>query len=231
MTEQGTITTMFNDIASHYDFLNHLLSFRFDILWRRKLSKTISKSHPSTILDVATGTADLALRMARDLPTAQLTGIDLSQVMLEAAQEKIDRQHLSNRIKLQQADAQQLPFANHSFDAITVAFGVRNFEDPDAGLAELHRVVKPGGTIGVLEFSMPTRFPIRPLYRGYVKYLLPLLGRIVSKHPTAYTYLPESIEAFQANYDITDLLEKQGFVGLTHRRLCGGIASIHLGKA
>lgn len=219
---------MFDDIAPRYDLLNHLLSFRMDILWRRRLAKIVAKSHAETVLDVATGTADLAIRMAKELPEAHLTGIDLSQAMLDIGREKTKRQHLENRIRLLQADAQKLPFPNHSFNAVTVAFGVRNYENLADGLREMCRVAKPGGLIGILEFSLPKAFPIKPLYRLYSKHLIPCIGGMVSKHPGAYRYLPASIEAFHRDYDLVALLKELGTSSINTIRLFGGIASIYV---
>ena len=230
MTDQQTITTMFDDIAPRYDLLNHLLSFHFDILWRRKVSRSLAKAQPTTILDVATGTADLAIRLAKDNPEAQITGVDLSQAMLAIGQEKVKRQGLEQRILLSLADAQRLPFADHSFDAVTVAFGVRNMEHLDTALSEFQRVIRPGGVLGILEFSQPERFPMRQLYGFYVRHILPFVGRLVSKHPTAYTYLPDSIKAFNEKHNLIQLLQERGFLGVKAKRFFGGIASFYSGK-
>lgn len=165
MSEQQAVTKMFDSISSHYDFLNHLLSFGIDRWWRRKTSQIVSERHPSTILDVATGTADLALRMAKDNPSAQITGIDLSKKMLEKAQAKLDRKKLSERVHLMTGDAIKTPFADNTFDAVTVAFGVRNFDDREAGLREMVRVCREGGLVAVLEFSHPSSPWVATPYR------------------------------------------------------------------
>lgn len=232
MTAQRNITAMFDDIASRYDFLNHLLSFHIDRLWRRRVSKTVSKSLQNTtnpqILDVATGTADLAIRMARDLPKASITGIDLSEKMLEIGREKVRQKGLKCRIVLSHADAQRLPFADGGFDAVTVAFGVRNFEELQQGVNEMARVLKAGGIMAVLEFSQPKNQLIKCLYQGYSKHLLPRVGRQVSGNQTAYRYLPESIDRFSASRDFIGTLERAGLGHPQARALSGGIATLYL---
>ena len=231
MTDQRHVTAMFNDIAPRYDFLNHLLSFHLDTVWRRKLSKTVSQKHPSTILDVATGTADLAIQLAKDHPQAQVTGIDLSQTMLDIGQNKIDKLNLANQIHLTLADAQRLPFPDHHFDAVTVAFGVRNFENPQIGLQEMHRVVKPEGLVAILEFSTPEKRLVKLPYQCYSKHLLPRIGNSLSKHPSAYNYLPESIQTFYQPKEFTQLMEKSGFSEIQNVSLSGGIVTLYLGNA
>jgi len=224
MTDQRTVTTMFDDIAPRYDLLNHLLSFNIDKIWRRKVSKMISKGHPATILDVATGTADLAIQLAKDNAQAQVTGVDLSQAMLDIGKEKVAKEGLGRQIHLMTGDAQHLPFPDHSFDAVSVAFGVRNFEDLNAGLKEMKRVVKPGGTISILEFSQPSRFPMKQLYGIYTKHILPVIGRVVSKHPSAYTYLPQSIKTFNEKNDLVTMMRNMGLENVSKKNFCGGIA-------
>lgn len=231
MTTQGNITEMFDDIAPRYDFLNHLLSFHIDRCWRRKVSKWVAESLSGLpeprILDVATGTADLALRMARDLPEAVITGIDLSEKMLGLGREKVREKRLEQRIALRQADAQDIPYPNGCFDAVTVAFGVRNFEDLRRGVGEMARVLKDGGVLVVLEFSRPSNRVFRWLYGVYSKRFLPWIGRQVSGHRTAYRYLPTSIDRFTATQDFTGILEDAGFSALTVKELSGGIATIY----
>lgn len=224
MTDQRTVTTMFDGIAPRYDLLNHLLSFNIDKIWRRKVSKAISKGHPATILDVATGTADLAIQLARDNTQAVVTGVDLSQAMLDIGKEKVAKKGLGRQIQLMLGDAQHLTFPDHSFDAVSVAFGVRNFEDLSAGLNEMKRVVRPGGTIHILEFSQPGHFPMKQLYGIYTRHFLPVIGRIVSKHPSAYTYLPRSIKTFNEKNDLVTMMRDMGLVNVDQRTFCGGIA-------
>lgn len=231
MTDQRTIITMFDDIAPRYDFLNRLLSFHLDTHWRHRVSKIIKSHNPSVILDVATGTADLAIQMAKDNPQAKIIGIDLSQAMLDIGHSKVDKLHLSQQITLQKADAQHLPFPDHSFDIITVSFGVRNFEDINEGLQEMLRVSKKEGLVAILEFSQPKKDLVKIPYRWYSRLLLPRIGKAVSKHPNAYTYLPESIQAFYPPESFVEMMKKTGFSQVREKSFCGGIATLYLGKA
>lgn len=229
MSSQHAVTEMFDDISPRYDFLNHLLSFQIDKIWRRKTSRLVARCHPSAILDVATGTADLAIRMAKDLPIATITGVDLSEKMLEIGRQKITPKKLNQRINLMTADAAHLPFADNSFDAVTVAFGVRNFEDLEAGLKEMFRVVKDGGFVAILEFSHPQKGLVKWPYKFYSKHLLPLIGRLFSKHRSAYTYLPDSIEAFPESNDFMQTLKQLGLYDVQGKPFCGGIATLYYG--
>lgn len=231
MSEQKTVTGMFDDISPRYDFLNHLLSFHIDKIWRRKTSKLVAKHHPTAILDVATGTADLAIRMANDIPEAAITGVDLSEKMLDIGRKKVSQKKLDQRITLVTADAAQLPFDDGSFDALTVAFGVRNFENLNAGLQDMVRVVKNGGIIAILEFSHPSSAFIRWPYRIYSKHILPSIGRIISRHQTAYTYLPSSIEAFPESDTFIQMLKTVGIVDIQSKAFLSGIATLYYGFA
>ena len=230
MSDQKAVTEMFDDISPRYDFLNHLLSFHIDKFWRRKTSQWVSRKQPTAILDVATGTADLAIRLAKDNPTATVTGVDLSEKMLEIGKRKISKKQLGQRICLETADAAHLPFSNDSFDAVTAAFGVRNFENLEQGLREMIRVTKTNGVMAVLEFSHPTNRFIQWSYRGYSKHILPLVGRIVSKHPSAYHYLPESIDSFPDSESFMKLLKHIGLTEVGARRFNGGIATLYHGR-
>ena len=223
------ITEMFDDISPRYDFLNHLLSFQIDKIWRRKTSRLVAMCHPTAILDVATGTADLAIRMAKDMPSATITGIDLSEKMLEIGRRKVEQKRLDQRVTLMTADAACLPFADNSFDTVTVAFGVRNFEQLEAGLKEMIRVVNNGGLVAILEFSHPQRGIVKWPYRFYSKHLLPLIGRLFSKHQSAYTYLPSSIEAFPDSESFIETLSHLGISNIKGKALCGGIATLYSG--
>ncbi len=224
-----TVTEMFDGISSNYDFLNHLLSFGIDRSWRRRTSKLITERHPSTILDVATGTADLAIRMAKDNPSAFLTGVDLSEKMLEIGRSKIAKKRLSHRITLEKGDALGLPFPDNSFDAVTVAFGVRNFADREGGLREMTRVCRAGGVVAVLEFSHPSSPWIAIPYRWYSKTMLPWLGRLVSKHPTAYRYLPSSVTTFPESEAFVAMMRITGIDQIMIHPLSGGIATLYQG--
>lgn len=224
-----TVIEMFDGISPHYDLLNHLLSLGIDRGWRRKTSKLVAQRHPSTILDVATGTADLAIRMAKDNPTAIITGIDLSEKMLEIGHTKLGKKKLDQRIALEKGDGANLPFTDHSFDAVTMAFGIRNFADREAGLREMVRVCRDKGLVAILEFSHPSSSWLATPYRWYSKTLLPWLGRLVSKHPTAYSYLPSSVAAFPARETFAAMLRKSGLIQVTFRELTGGIATLYYG--
>lgn len=229
MSDQKVVTEMFDDISSHYDFLNHLLSFQIDKIWRRKTSRIVASHQPTAILDVATGTADLAIRMAKDIPMASIVGADLSEKMLEIGRQKVKQEHLEQRIKLMTADAKALPFEDNHFDAVTVAFGVRNFEHLEAGIQEMLRVLKNNGLIAILEFSHPKNGIVKGPYRCYSKHILPKVGRAFSKHPEAYSYLPSSIEAFPESDDFVQLLNRLGVDEVIEERFCGGIATLYHG--
>lgn len=227
MTDQHDITAMFDTIAPHYDSLNHLLSFGIDKIWRRKTSRHVAQNHPLTILDVATGTADLAIQMAKDLPETKVTGIDCSDQMLEIGRTKIDESHLNRQVTLIQANAEAIPFPEHHFDVVTCAFGIRNFENPETGLEEMTRVVKTEGAIVILEFSQPNNPLVKKPYQLYSKHLLPYIGRRVSGHQSAYSYLPSSIQAFSQSIDLPLLLTKLGWSDIHKKDLCGGIACLY----
>ena len=221
------IAAMFDRISPKYDALNHLLSLNIDKVWRRKTAKAVAKSQPKTILDLATGTADLAIAVAKRNPQAHLIGMDISKKMLVIGKEKVKQRNLENQIELRLGDAAALPFEDDSFDAVTVAFGVRNFEDLDKGLSEISRVLKPGGQAVVLEFSMPEKFPVKQLYRFYFKRVLPKIGKTISKDSSAYAYLPASVERFPKPKAFLELLAQQGFIHGTVRPLTFGIATLY----
>jgi demethylmenaquinone methyltransferase/2-methoxy-6-polyprenyl-1,4-benzoquinol methylase len=221
------IATMFDRISPKYDALNHLLSFNIDKVWRKKTAKAVAKSQPKTILDLATGTADLALALAKRNPQAHIIGMDISEKMLDIGKAKVAQRKMESQIELRLGDAAELPFESHRFDAVTVAFGVRNFEDLGKGLSEISRVLKPGGRAIILEFSMPERFPVKQLYRFYFKHLLPFIGRIVSKDKGAYTYLPASVERFPKSKAFLELLVQHGLIHGTVRPLTFGIATLY----
>jgi demethylmenaquinone methyltransferase/2-methoxy-6-polyprenyl-1,4-benzoquinol methylase len=219
---------MFNSIAKRYDFLNHFLSMGIDRLWRKKLVKMLISRNPLTVLDVATGTADLAIEVSRQSKAA-ITGIDIAEEMINIGIKKIGSLKLENQIKLQVADSENIPFSDKSFDAAIVAFGVRNFETLDKGLAEMNRVLKSNGMIAVLEFSRPKHFPVRNLYMFYFRFILPSLGRLISGDKGAYTYLPDSVKQFPDGNDFLKHLTQTGFTQTTETRLSFGIATIYTG--
>ncbi len=224
------IAKMFDRISPKYDRLNHLLSFNIDKTWRRKTAKAVAKSQPETILDLATGTADLAIALAKYNPQAHIIGVDFSEKMLAIGKEKVKKQGLENQIDLQLGDAAALPFEDQSFDAVTVAFGVRNFEDLQQSLSEICRVLKPNGQVFILEFSMPEKFPINQAYQLYFKHILPKIGKQVSKDAWAYSYLPESVERFPKPATFLQTLNGNGLHEATARSLTWGIATLYTAR-
>ena len=222
------IAEMFDNIAPKYDFLNHFLSFGIDKSWRKKVIKILKKYQPKTIIDVATGTADLAI-MASKLNPDKITGIDISAQMLSEGWGKIIKKQQEDKIELVQCDSESIIFEDNSFDAGMVAFGVRNFENLDKGLKEINRVLKPGAPLVVLEFSKPKQAGIKQLYAFYSKHILPAIGKSISKDNAAYSYLPESINLFPEDSLFLKRLEDAGFINVKQRKLTFGIASIYLG--
>jgi len=226
LSKKEQVATMFDNIAGNYDFLNHFLSLGIDIFWRKRLVKKLQKQKPQNILDVATGTADLAIAMMKIKPF-NVVGIDISNGMLEVGRKKIKQQDLEKTIQLQQADSEDLPFEDATFDAVTVSFGARNFENLQKGLSEMARVLKPGGKIYILEFSQPTLFPFKQLYDFYFKFVLPLIGKLLSKDNAAYSYLPESVKAFPHGKELNSIIENCGYTNAKNHPLTMGIASIY----
>ncbi len=220
------VEQMFDQIAPKYDFLNHFLSMGIDKLWRKKAVRMLGAFHPGRVLDVASGTGDFAVEAARIKPE-EIIGFDLSEQMIRVGREKVKRLGLDNLIHFQKGDSENMPFPDDSFDAITVAFGVRNFENLDKGLDEFRRVLKPGGVAIILEFSKPRYFPFRQLYRFYFFHILPLIGGMVSKDSSAYSYLPESVMAFPDDKDFLGILSRIGFSSFEQKRLTFGIATIY----
>ncbi len=223
------VAKMFNNISHRYDFLNHLLSLGIDKIWRKKAIRILKEAKPQFILDVATGTGDFAVQ-AMSLNPQKITGVDISEGMLKVGRQKIEKLGLSSRIELLKGDSEDLQFQDNSFDAVTVGFGVRNFENLEDGLAEILRVMKPGALLVVLEFSRPRKFPMRQLYNFYFKNILPALGRLISNDKSAYTYLPESVEAFPDGTDFENILEKVGFKETACKSLTFGISSIYVAR-
>jgi demethylmenaquinone methyltransferase / 2-methoxy-6-polyprenyl-1,4-benzoquinol methylase len=226
LSKKAQVADMFNEIAGHYDFLNHFLSMGIDKGWRKKAIAEIAKVQPQNILDVATGTGDLALAASK-LQPKHITGVDIADQMLEVGRKKIAAQNLSAIINLQTGDSESMPFETNSFDAVTCAYGVRNFEHLEAGLKEMCRVMRPGGKLAILEFSHPKKFPIKQLYKFYFRFILPTLGKIVSKHSRAYTYLPESVMAFPEGKVFCDTLARCGFKEAKARPLTFGITTLY----
>ncbi len=220
------VEEMFDNISRRYDLLNHLLSANIDKIWRRNAIIKLKKSQPKTILDIATGTGDFAIA-ATKIKNTKITGIDISEGMLGVGRKKIERKGLADIIKLQKADSENLPFENNMFDASIVGFGVRNFENLEKGLAEILRVLKPGGVFYILEFSKPQKTPFKQFYKFYFTRILPLVGRMVSKDTNAYTYLPESVNEFPAGERFLTILADVGFTGNRCFPQTFGIASIY----
>lgn len=219
---------MFNRIAQHYDFLNHLLSLNRDVIWRKKAIDELIPDKPEIILDVATGTGDLAIEASR-LEPVKIIGIDIAENMLTLAKEKINKKQLSHIIEIQRGDSEDIPFADNSFDAVTVAFGVRNFQNLEKGLLEMFRVLKKNGKVVILEFSRPGRFPFKQIFSLYFNNLLPLVGKLISKDNYAYRYLPDSVKKFPEGMDFLDVLERIGFSSLLQKPLSFGICTIYTG--
>jgi len=226
--DKEIVKEMFDDIAPKYDFLNHFLSFGIDKRWRKKAVKMLKESNPKHVLDVATGTGDFAIRINKDLG-AKVTGVDISVGMLEMGKEKIANLGLGDVISLEEGDSTNLRFDDNTFDALTVAFGVRNFEDLPKGLGEMNRVLKKGAKVVILEFSKPRMFPFKQLYTFYSLYILPFLGAIFSRNKSAYTYLPESVRAFPDGDDFLKIMENIGFSSCKKKILSLGIVTIYTG--
>lgn len=223
------IEDMFDAVAPRYDLLNRVLSLGIDTYWRTRAVRLLEDEQPTRVLDVATGTADLAIKAERMLHPREVVGIDLSAEMLEYGREKLDRLGLSGRISLVQGNAEALPFDDDAFDAALVAFGVRNFEDLDAGLSDIRRVLRPGGRLVVLEFSRPRRFPIKQLYNWYSNNILPRIGGALSPNEDAYEYLPSSVAAFPDGSDFLGRMHDTGFHDVLWTPLTFGIASLYRG--
>ena len=229
LSKKDQVAGMFNQIAGKYDFLNRLLSVGIDVYWRKKGLQQLSSISPDRILDVATGTADVAIMAAKMLRPTSIVGMDISSGMLDIAQKKIQEKGLSQTIQLKLADSEAMPFDDNQFDAVTVAFGVRNFQDLRKGLSEIRRVLKPGGKLMVLEFSKP-RFPlVKWIYTFYMKIVTPNLGKLFSKNKAAYTYLDKSIQQFPEGKNFIKILQEIGYQQTEHKSLSAGICSIYCG--
>lgn len=222
------VADMFDNISGTYDFLNHFLSLGIDVLWRKKAIRSLKKHQPRYMLDVATGTGDFALEAIRQLNPDKIIGVDISAGMLEIAKEKINKKGLADKFEVQIGDSEGLPFEDESFDAVTAAFGVRNFENLEKGLADICRVTKKGGQVVILEFSNPRKFPIKQLYNFYFRRITPTIGRIFSKDHRAYEYLPESVAHFPDGEDFTNILRRVGFREAIARPQFFGVCTIYM---
>ena len=228
-SKKDQVAQMFNNIAYRYDFLNSLLSLGIHKGWRRKCVQLISEKKPKHLLDVATGTADFAIECMKLNPTSVI-GIDISEGMMKFGREKIEKLNLQNKISLQYGDAETCDLPSNSIDAITVGFGVRNFQNLEKGLQNMNRILKPGGQICILEFSTPRKFPMKQFYKFHFKYITPTVGKLFSKDSSAYTYLPESIKVFPDNERFVEILEKTGYYKATFQAVSFGLAAIYLAE-
>jgi len=226
LSKKEQIAQMFDTISGNYDGLNRVISFGIDVQWRKKVLALVSQRNPKIVLDIATGTGDLALLMA-ETSAEKIIGLDISAGMLEVGRKKIASANLSNKIEMVLADSESMPFEDNSFDAITVAFGIRNFEHLDLGLQEILRVLKPNGIFVVLETSNPTKTPYKQGYSLYTKYLLPLIGKVFSEDKVAYNYLSESASVFPFGEALNNILRKNGFIEVLAEPQTFGVATIY----
>lgn len=227
-SKKEEVAEMFNNISGRYDFLNHFLSLGIDKSWRKKAVKQLREVQPKRILDIATGTGDFAIASLK-LNPEEIIGVDISQGMLDVGIEKMKKKGVDKIIKMRIGDSENLPFEDGYFDALTVGFGVRNYENLEKGLTDMLRVLRPGGKAVILEFSKPKSFPMKQMFGFYSKRIIPFIGKRISKDERAYAYLPESVEAFPEGKDFTDILEKIGYTKVEAKPVTGGIATIYSG--
>ncbi|MFT4832772.1 MAG: demethylmenaquinone methyltransferase/2-methoxy-6-polyprenyl-1,4-benzoquinol methylase [Psychroserpens sp.] len=221
------VTKMFDTISTNYDGLNRVISFGIDIKWRKRVVAILKKKQPQSILDIATGTGDLAINLIQT-GAKKIVGLDISVGMLEVGKKKIKEKKFADTIEMVVGDSEDLPFKENTFDAVTVAFGVRNFDDLEKGLSEIYRVLQPGGTFVVLETAVPTKTPFKQGYHFYTKNILPKIGRLFSKDDSAYAYLSESAAVFPHGQEFNNILEKIGFIGVANKPQTFGVASIYV---
>ncbi len=229
MAKKEKVQEMFNGIAPKYDLLNHLLSLGIDKNWRKKAMKIVETGPKNLVLDVACGTGDFSIEALKH-GVKRVIGVDISENMLTVAREKAIARKLSDRLDFQSGDSENLSFATDTFDAVTVAFGVRNFEHLELGLKEMCRVLKPGGKVVILEFSTPMHFPMKQIYSFYFKWILPVIGGMISGNRKAYEYLPASVFAFPQGEDFLNIMRGAGYSNVAQRRLTFGIASLYIGE-
>lgn len=227
-SKKSEVKEMFDNISPKYDFLNHFLSVGIDNLWRKKAVKQLRAIAPKKILDIASGTGDFALELLSLKPT-QIIGADISEGMLEMGRKKMKKKGVDHIITMEVGDSEHLSYEDNYFDALTVGFGVRNFQDLEKGLSEMLRVVRPEGKIAILEFSKPKKFPIKQYYAFHSRYVIPFFGKMISKDSSAYTYLPESIKAFPEGEDFEEIMRKLGYKDVYSILCSGGIATIYIG--
>jgi len=226
-SKKEQVEQLFDNISGEYDSLNRVISFGIDVKWRKKVVQLVADTQPDSILDIATGTGDLIINLAKKTKASKLIGLDISEGMLSVGRKKIKADSLDERIEMVQADSENMPFADNSFDAITVAFGVRNFEHLKKGLGEILRVLKPGGIFVILETSVPTKTPYKQGYKMHCKYILPTIGRLFSKDKDAYAYLSESASVFPFGEALNNILRKIGFTSVADKPQTFGVATIY----
>lgn len=226
-SKKQQVEQMFDNISGEYDGLNRVISFGIDVRWRKKVVQLVADTQPKNILDIATGTGDLIINLAKKTAATKLIGLDISEGMLSVGRKKISADHLDDRIEMVQADSENMPFEDNSFDAITVAFGVRNFENLEKGLTEIRRVLKPGGLFVILETSVPTKTPYKQGYKIHCKFILPTVGRLFSKDKDAYAYLSESASVFPFGEALNNILRKIGFTNVVDVPQTFGVATIY----
>lgn len=223
------VTKMFDTISKEYDGLNRVISFGIDVKWRKKVVKMVAESNPSRVLDIATGTGDLAISLGKS-QASKIIGLDISEGMLSVGKKKVEKLNLGDKIEMVLGDSEKIPFDENSFDAITVAFGVRNFENLEKGLKEIYRVLKPGGIFVVLETSVPTKTPFKQGYKFYTNIIMPTIGRIFSKDKVAYQYLSDSASSFPYGEAFNNILNKTGFIDINNNPQTLGVATIYSAK-
>ena len=226
-SKKEQVEQMFDNISGEYDSLNRVISFGIDVKWRKKVVQLVADTNPDSILDIATGTGDLIINLAKNTKASKLIGLDISEGMLSVGRKKITASGLEKRIEMVQADSENMPFEDNSFDAITVAFGVRNFEHLEKGLGEILRILKPGGVFIILETSVPTKTPYKQGYKLHCNYILPVVGKLFSKDKDAYTYLSESASVFPFGEALNNILRKTGFTNVTDKPQTFGVATIY----
>ena len=227
-SKKQEVAEMFDNISARYDFLNHFLSLGIDKIWRRKAINQLRSTPVKKLIDIATGTGDFAIA-ALKLNPEEVIGLDISAGMLAVGEQKMIKNKVDSIIKMQLGDSENIPYDSNYFDALTVGFGVRNFENLELGLTEMLRVLKPGGKAVILEFSKPKRFPIKQIFGFYSRYFIPFFGKRISKDAQAYSYLPESVAAFPEGKDFEDILRKIGYKNIESTLVSGGIATIYAG--
>ncbi|MCH2489489.1 MAG: bifunctional demethylmenaquinone methyltransferase/2-methoxy-6-polyprenyl-1,4-benzoquinol methylase UbiE [Flavobacteriales bacterium] len=227
LNKKEQVEQMFDTISGKYDGLNRVISLGTDTAWRKKVIKKVAATNPSNVLDIATGTGDLAIQFASKIPDASIVGLDLSEGMLSVARKKIEGNSLSDKIEFIKGDSEALPFKDNEFDAITVSFGIRNFEHLEKGLAEIYRVLVPGGLFVILETSVPTKTPFKQGYYFYARKVLPFIGKVFSKDKVAYRYLSESASVFPHGEELNNILRKIGFIEVKNNPQTFGVATIY----